>query len=97
MKHVEGIDRDQLSLFPQALDDYVSLENPVRFIDAFVDSLDLQSLGFTHAIPASTGRPPYHPGDLLGLYVYGYLNRIQSSWTHGPLQSPPGKGSWTQP
>ena len=79
MDHIQGTDRDQLTLFPEALDDYISQDNPVRFIDAFVDSLDLHSLGFTHAIPATTGRPPYHPGDLLGLYVYGYLNRIRSS------------------
>jgi transposase len=79
MDHIQGTDRDQLTLFPEALDDYIAQDNPVRFIDAFVDSLDLQGLGFTHAIPAETGRPPYHPGDLLKLYVYGYLNRIRSS------------------
>jgi transposase len=79
MKHIEGLNRDQLTLFPDALDDYISLENPVRFIDAFLDSLDLEQLGFTHAILQETGRPPYHPGDLLKLYLYGYLNRIRSS------------------
>lgn len=79
MGHIQGTDRDQLTLFPEALDDYISQDNPVRFIDGFVESLDLQSLGFAHTIPATTGRPPYHPGDLLGLYVYGYLNRIRSS------------------
>jgi transposase len=68
-----------MTLFPEALDDYIAQENPVRFIDAFVDSLDLQDLGFTHAVPAETGRPPYHPATLLKLYVYGYLNRIRSS------------------
>jgi transposase len=61
------------------LDDYIAEDNPVRFIDAFVDSLDLQALGFERAVPRETGRPPYHPGDLLKLYVYGYLNRIRSS------------------
>jgi transposase len=96
MDHIQGTDRYQLTLFPEAPDDYISQDNPVRFIDAFVDSLDLQSLGFAHAIPATTGRPPYHPGDLLGLYVYGYLNRIQSSRANGPIKSHPGKGSWTQ-
>jgi len=79
MDHIQGTDRDQLTLFPEALDDYIAQDNPVRFIDAFVDSLGLQGLGFTRAIPAETGRPPYHPGDLLRLYVYGYLNRIRSS------------------
>jgi transposase len=79
MDHIQGADRDQLTLFPEALDDYIAQDNPVRFVDAFVDSLDLQGLGFTHALPAETGRPPYHPGMLLKLYVYGYLNRIRSS------------------
>ena len=79
MKHIEGISRDQMTLFPEALDDYISQENPVRFIDAFIDNLDLDTMGFTHAILQETGRPPYHPGDLLKLYVYGYLNRIRSS------------------
>jgi len=97
MGHIQGTDRDQMTLFPEALDDYIAQENPVRFIDAFIDSLDLQDLGFTHAVPAETGRPPYHPATLLKLYVYGYLNRIQSSWTNGPLQSPAGKGSRPQP
>ena len=79
MKHIEGLNRDQMTLFPAALDDYISQENPVRFINAFLDSLDLEQLGFTHAILQETGRPPYHPGDLLKLYLYGYLNRIRSS------------------
>lgn len=79
MDHIQGADRDQLTLFPEALDDYIAQDNPVRFIDAFVDSLNLQDLGFTHAVPAETGRPPYHPGTLLKLYAYGYLNRIRSS------------------
>ena len=68
-----------MTLFPEALDDYVSQENPVRFIDAYVESLDMEDLGFSHAVPSETGRPPYNPADLLRLYVHGYLNRIRSS------------------
>lgn len=79
MHHIDGIDRDQITMFPEALDDYISQDDPVRFIDAFVGSLDLSSLGFQRVIPADTGRPPYHPGDLLRLYIYGYLNRVRSS------------------
>ena len=79
MGHLEGLERDQMTLFPEALDDYVSQENPVRFIDAFVAALDLEQLGFTHAIPNELGRPPYNPADLLRLFIYGYLNRIRSS------------------
>ncbi|OGO71275.1 MAG: hypothetical protein A2Z49_01155 [Chloroflexi bacterium RBG_19FT_COMBO_56_12] len=78
-QHIEGVDRNQLVLFPEALDEYISADNPIRFVDAFVDSLDLAVLGFKHAIPNDTGRPPYHPGDLLKLFVYGYLNRFRSS------------------
>jgi transposase len=66
-------------MFPELLDDYIADDNPVRFIDAFVDGLDLQALGFERAVPRETGRPPYDPGDLLKLYVYGYVNRIRSS------------------
>jgi len=79
MRHIEGIDRDQITMFPDALDDYISEDNPVRFVDAFVRSLELSSLGFQRVITADTGRPPYHPGDLLRLYIYGYLNRVRSS------------------
>ena len=79
MGHVEGMDRDQVTLFPEALDDYVSQENPVRFVDAFVEALDLEQLGFTHAVPNELGRPPYNPADLLRLFIYGYLNRVRSS------------------
>jgi transposase len=79
MDHIQGNDRDQLTLFPEALDDYISQENPVRFIDAFINNLDLRQMGFTHAVLQETGRPPYHPGDLLKLYLYGYLNRVRSS------------------
>jgi transposase len=79
MDYIEGSNRNQFILFPQSLDEYVSEDNPVRFIDAFVESLDLQALGFKHAILKETGRPPYHPCVLLKLYIYGYLNRIRSS------------------
>jgi transposase/macrodomain Ter protein organizer (MatP/YcbG family) len=79
MGFVQGVHREQMVMFPASLDEYVGDDNPVRFIDAFVDSLDLRLLGFKRAVPKETGRPPYHPGILLKLYVYGYLNRIRSS------------------
>ena len=79
MEHIQGSDREQMTLFPEALDDYIARDNPVRFLDVFIDSLDLKSLGFEHLVLKETGRPPYHPADLLKLYVYGYLNRIRSS------------------
>jgi transposase len=79
MQHIQGLERNQVTLFPDVLDDYVAQDNPVRFLDAFVDGLDLLALGFDHAILKQTGRPPYHPADLLKLYVYGYLNRLRSS------------------
>ena len=77
-RFVEGENRHQSLLFPESLDDYIAEDNPVRVIDAYVDELDLNSLGFT-IIPAVTGRPSYHPAVMLKLYIYGYLNRIQSS------------------
>lgn len=79
MDYIQGADRHQTLLFPQTLDEYVSPDNPVRFIDVYVDQLDLVRLGFTHARLASTGRPPYRPQDLLKLYIYGYLHKIRSS------------------
>ncbi len=79
MEHIKGMDRRQVLLFPEVIDDYITEENPVRFIDSFVDSLDLKVLGFKHAELSPTGRPPYNPSDLLKLYVYGYLNRVRSS------------------
>ena len=79
MTHITGHDRSQPLLLPESLDDYVGLENPVRFIEAFVDSLDLAAAGFARVQPKQSGRPGYAPGDLLKLYVYGYLNRIRSS------------------
>jgi transposase len=66
-------------LLPACVEDYVAPNAPVRFIDAFVEGLDFQTLGFGQAAPATTGRPPYHPADLLKLYLYGYLNRVRSS------------------
>lgn len=79
MGYVEGISRAQKMLFPDIIDDYVKDDNPVRFIDAFVDNLDLVEFGFKYAEPEATGRPPYNPSDMLKLYLYGYLNRIRSS------------------
>lgn len=78
-EHVAGAHRDQTILFPDTLDRYVDEENPVRFIDAFIDSLNIEKLGFKHAISCDTGRPSYDPSDLLKLYVYGYLNQVRSS------------------
>jgi transposase len=77
-RFVEGCDRRQPTLLPECLDDYVAEENPVRVVDVFVDEMDLASLGF-EVMPAATGRPAYHPAMLLKLYVYGYLNKVQSS------------------
>ena len=79
MKHRVGLDRSQTLLFPERLEDYVGAENPVRFLDAFVASLDLPALGFARARCANTGRPPYDPAVLLKLYLYGYLHRVRSS------------------
>lgn len=79
MGYVEGVERTQATLFPASLEEYVTAENPVRFIDAFVAGLDLEELGFKRAVPAETGRPGYDPADLLRLYLYGYLNRVRSS------------------
>lgn len=79
MPHIQGADRHAVIQFPPTLDDYIAPDNPVRVIDAFVDQLDLQTLGFTRVVASHTGRPAYHPGDLLKLYIYGYLNRIRSS------------------
>jgi transposase/IS5 family transposase len=79
MTHISGFARSQLLLLPEAIDDYVGPDNPVRFIDAFVDGLDLAKAGFTRVAAKATGRPGYAPGDLLKLYIYGYLNRVRSS------------------
>ena len=79
MSHITGTDRSQQLLLPESVDDYVGPDNPVRFIDVFVDGLDLTAAGFVRTTPKSTGRPGYAPGDLLKLYIYGYLNRVRSS------------------
>ena len=74
-RFIEGEDRNQATLLPEYLDDYIAEDNPVRAVDAFVDELDLKQLGFAGADPASTGRLAYHPAVPLKLYIYGYLNR----------------------
>jgi transposase len=79
VRYIEGQSRDQVLVFPEVIDDYVSSDNPIRFIDSFIDMLDMAELGFTHAMPSGTGRKPYNPKDLLKLYVYGYLNKVRSS------------------
>src|SRR4029077_8725745 len=79
MTHIFGFERSQFLLLPETVDDYVGADNPVRFIDAFVDQLDLAAAGFVRVAPKATGRPGYAPGDLLKLYIYGYLNRVRSS------------------
>ena len=78
-RFIEGAERSQVTLLPECLDDYIAEDNPVRVVDAYVEELDLQELGFEGAEPAATGRPAYHPAVLLKIYIYGYLNRIQSS------------------
>src|SRR3954465_11414331 len=78
-RFVSGADRSQTTLFPECLDDWIDENNPVRVIEAFVDALDLAELGFDGIVPEATGRPAYHPAVLLKLYIYGYLNRVQSS------------------
>ncbi len=78
-RFVEGIDRSQSTMFPERLDDWILDDNPVRVVDVFVDELDLGGLGFVRVAPRATGRPSYHPSVLLKLYIYGYLNRVQSS------------------
>jgi transposase len=78
-RFVEGQDRSQVTLLPECLDDYIAEDNPVRVVDAYVEELDLEELGFEGVKPAATGRPSYHPAALLKIYIYGYLNRIQSS------------------
>ena len=79
MSYLRGADRSQVQLLPACVDDYVAPDAPARFLDAYVEGLDFAQLGFTHAQPKATGRPPYHPADLLKLYLYGYLHRIRSS------------------
>ena len=79
MAHILGHDRSQMLLLRETVDDYVGPDNPVRFVEAFVDGLDLEAAGFARVEPKPTGRPGYAPADLLKLYIYGYLNRIRSS------------------
>lgn len=79
MSHIRGADRSEVLLFPEALDDDIGQDNPVRFIEAFVVNRNVAELGFARATPATTGRPGYNPADLLKLYIYGYLNRVRSS------------------
>ncbi len=79
MQHITGTIREQITLFPEAIEDYIADDNPVSFLDAFVDQLDMSILGFQYAKVKETGRPPYNPKDILKLYLYGYLNRIRSS------------------
>jgi transposase len=78
-RFVEEADRGQWTLLPECLDDFIDESNPVRVIDAFIDALDLAEMSFEGVEPAATGRPSYHPSVLLKLYIYGYLNRVQSS------------------
>ena len=78
-RFIEGADRGQSTLFPECVEDWIGENNPVRVIDALVDDLDLAELGFGGVDPEATGRPSYHPSLLLKLYIYGYLNQVQSS------------------
>src|SRR6478752_3516279 len=78
-RFVDGEDRRQPALLPHSLEDYVGEENPVRVVEVFIDELDLAAVGFSGMTPAATGQPAYHPSTLLKIYLYGYLNRIQSS------------------
>ena len=78
-RFIEGVDRNQATLVPEYLEDWIEEENPVRAVDVFVDNLDLFDLGFERVAPHWTGRPGYHPSSLLKLYIYGYLNQVQSS------------------
>jgi len=79
MDFIKGDNRDQITLLPDSIDEYVSDDNPVRVIDAYIDQLDFETLGFSKHQPNDTGRPMYDPKDLLKLYLYGYMNRIRSS------------------
>ena len=78
-RFIEGADREQATLLPECLEDWIDENNPVRVIDVFVEELDLGVLGFIGVTPKTTGRPSYHPSVLLKLYVYSYLNHVQSS------------------
>jgi transposase len=73
-RYLEGCDRQQVTLLPERLDDYIAEDNPVRVVEAFVSELDLEALGFEGMTPGATGRPAYHPAVLVEIYIYGYLN-----------------------
>jgi transposase len=88
MTYITGHDRSQLLLLPEAVDDYVGSDNPVRFIDAFVDGLDLAAAGFGRVVPKVTGRPAYAPGDLLKLYIYGSA-QVRASYARGRARTHP--------
>lgn len=79
MAYIKGEDRNQITLFPEAIDDYITSDNPVRVIEAFANSIDIKELGFLRTDPNVTGRPAYDPRDMLKLYLYGYMNKIRSS------------------
>lgn len=79
MAYIQGERREQFTLFPMCLDDYISEDSICRIIAAYVDSLDMAALGFMYANPKSIGRPPHNPANMLMLYLYGYMNRIRSS------------------
>ena len=79
MAYISGDSREQITMFPEVIDDYITQDNPVRFIEAFVDGLDMAEMGFGRAEPHDLGRPGYDPRDLLKLYIYCYLNRVRSS------------------
>ena len=79
MGYIKGQNRNQITLFPDTIEDYISEDNSVRIIDEYINQLEMEKLGFQRAVPTNIGRPPYDPRDLLKLYVYGYINRIRSS------------------
>ena len=79
MRYIQGHNRQQQTFLPVSVDEYITEDNPVRVIDAFVESLDLVGIGFKYSESKETGRPPFNPADLLKLYLYGYLNRIRTS------------------
>src|SRR3979490_1785243 len=95
-RFVEGADRGQSTLFPEALEDWIGGDNPVRLIDVFVDELDLAELGLSGSEPEVPGRPSYHPSVLLKLYIYGYLNRVQSSRRLEREAFRNGEGMWLE-
>ena len=93
-RFVEEADRGQGTLLPECLDDFIDECNPVRVIDAFVDALDLVEMNFEGVMPAATGRPSHHPSVLLKLYIYGYLNRVQSSRRLEDPKRTPDRARW---